>query len=86
MNMAFSINRENSFAGFLLAREHADPIVALSMRYNDLISMIESADTDDDEADRYMSEAMDIEAIMQRIEPVSIAGYVATQEFTRHFR
>ena len=86
MDAALSIDSESLFPCFRLAREYADPLVALSLRYQELISWIESPDTDDDEADRYMSEAMDIEAIMQRIEPVSIAGYVATQRFTRHFR
>ncbi len=86
MDATMSIGRESLFPSFLQPPEEIDPLVALSMRYHDLISMIESPETDDDEADRFMSEAMDIEAVMLRIEPVSVAGYVATQRFTRHFR
>jgi hypothetical protein len=67
-------------------RDHVDPIVNMSLRYQDLISQIESPDTNDDDVDRLMSEAMDIEAFMLRIEPVSIDGYVASLKFAKHFR
>ncbi len=58
-----------------------DPLVDLLHRYEDLIGQIESPDTDDDDVDRLMSEAMDIETIMLRVQPVSIEGYVATLRF-----
>lgn len=75
-------------AGRMMPRgfDHFDPIVNLSLRYHDLISQIESPETDDDDVDRLMSEAMDIEAFMLRIEPVSIDGYVASLRFAKHFR
>ena len=63
-----------------------DPLVSLSIRYQDLIDQIESSDTDDDHVDRLMCEAMDIEAVMMRVQPVTIEGYVATLQFARRFR
>ena len=83
MDAAISVG---SKAFSLPTMDRVDPLVSLALRYQDLIEQIESSETDDNHVDRLMCEAMDIEAVMLRVQPVTIEGYVASIQFTRHFR